>query len=138
MAEFLHDILTLAELQYRLFALDAQQASRRIWHVAFVFAFATVVLASCVPFALVTIALVIAALTKISYATAFCWTLCGALILAAALFGGAVARLRSGIDFFQRSRTEFGENVRSVKSTLRRVSRSNSRSPTGREEIHND
>jgi uncharacterized membrane protein len=136
LAEVLHDLVSLAELQLRLFGLDARQAARRIWKVTAVAVLGLVVLASCVPFALITIALAIVYWSGISYAAAFGWTLLGGFILGVVLLWAASAATRSASSFFDRSKSECAENVQWAKGVLKRFAKGNEAVPD--EPAHTD
>jgi hypothetical protein len=85
-AELLHDIVVLAELQWQLLRCDARQSLAQMITPAIVLACAAVLLLSCIPLALVCIALFLAEGTDLSYAQSFSITLAIGMVV-----GGIVA-----------------------------------------------
>jgi hypothetical protein len=127
MAELLHDSLTLGELQLKLLKCDFDACLARIvWPSVFLLT-AVVLLASCVPIALVTIALVLNETTALSAAQSFAITLgCGLLL------GGVVGLvsawfLRRCFATFRRSQAELEQNLRWIKRMFQRLGRAGSR-----------
>jgi hypothetical protein len=119
-AELVADAITLAELQLELFRCDWQTSLARIIWPAALLAAALLVLASCVPLALVCVTLVLVEVARFTPAQAAGITLGGSLVLGgAAALAGAVL-LRKGLGVWQRSRTELAENVRWFKRVFHR------------------
>jgi len=125
--EFLHDLITLGELQAKLLLLDAQEGLTRLAIWAGVLAVGALLALACFPVCLAVIALWIAELGGLSTAQAFTISLLLGLIVAAAMIGAGIYTIRSRATFLQRSWTEWRQNVRWVKETLRRLSSSGPR-----------
>src|SRR5688572_25706998 len=70
-SEFVHDVLTLAELQGKLFMVDFQDGLKKLIWPAIGLAVGGVLALCCVPLALTTIALAIEELTTLSFAQSF-------------------------------------------------------------------
>jgi hypothetical protein len=118
-SELLHDAITLSDLQYRLFKADVSRLlADLVWPGAILLA-GVVLLLSCLPVAMATIALAIEQATDFSLAASFAFTLAGGLILGAGAALAAVMWLRRGIKPFERSREECALNMAWIKKILR-------------------
>jgi hypothetical protein len=120
-AELLHDIVVLAELQWQLLRCDARQSLAQMITPAIVLACAAVLLLSCIPLALVCIALFLAEGTDLSYAQSFSITLAIGMVV-----GGIVAlvsawMLRRSFVVLRRSQIEFQQNLDWVKRMFKRL-----------------
>jgi len=122
-AEFLHDILTLGELQARLLVLDGKTDLKRLIFPFVVLATGAVICLSCVPVALAALALVLVEAAEFTHAQAFGIALLVGLGLGGILVLGAAFYLRSGWTLFERSRIEWQRNVQWAKDVLRRAGR---------------
>ncbi len=119
-AGVLHDALTLAELQFKLLAIDAQQASRRVVAPLALLGAAGVFGASALPLLLIALAQLLRDQAGWPPALATL-TAVGVGVIAAGLlaFFGYLG-LRRCLAPLQRSRDEFNRNVAWLKSTLKR------------------
>ena len=121
--EFASDILTLVELQTKLFAEDARLGRKRFVAPAILLFCGAGLILSCLPIALVTIALLLMELAAWSPAQAFLATVGIGLLTGILLASGAAYFLRNSLGVFQRSLNECDANVRWVKNALRRFGR---------------
>jgi hypothetical protein len=123
-AEFVHDLLTLAELQFKLLAVDARQGLAGLIAPAVAVAGGIFVALGCLPVALAAVALALVETTDLTHAQSF------GLVVAAAAVGGCVAIavgawvLSRRVRFLNRSLEEWQRNVQWVKETLKRIGRS--------------
>jgi Putative Actinobacterial Holin-X, holin superfamily III len=124
-AHLLHDAVTLAELQFRLFLLDCQQLPAKLSACLVAIAIGLVLALSCVPVALAGIALLLrdgAGLSRV----ASVWITFGLTVAVAAIcIGLGVWRLRHASSFFESSRVEWTQNIERLKEMLRRSSHPN-------------
>jgi len=119
--ELLADAMTLAELQGKLLALDVQDDLRKFIAPLVMLVTGAVLGLSCLPVALVTIALGLVAGAGLEPWVAFLLTLLVGVTLAAGLVLGGVWYLRSELTFLARSRAEWQQNVRWFKGMVRRL-----------------
>lgn len=118
-SELTHDVIELAELQAKLFALDVSNTSQRtrtslIWAVVGV-----CMLLGTIPVALFTLAELFVEQLGWSNAAGFGMaTIIGALASASILVA-AWLRFRTGLGTLQRSRDELSRNIAWIKSSLR-------------------
>jgi len=119
--ELLADAMTLVELQGKLLALDVQDDLRKFIAPLVMLVAGAVFGLSCLPFALVTIALGLVAGAGLAPWLAFLLTLLVGVTLAAGLVLGGVWYLRNELTFLARSRAEWQQNVRWFKSMVRRL-----------------
>jgi hypothetical protein len=120
-AEFVHDVVTLVELQTSLLKVDLQQCLARLIVPGVVVVAGAVIVLSCIPILLAAVGLLMVELFGWSHAQGFFFALgCGLLIGGAASLW-AVWRLRSSFDALKRSRDEFLQNVAWVKQVLKRL-----------------
>ena len=122
--EFLHDLLTLGELQTRLIGVDLQSGLNRLLAWAALLVAGLCIAIACVPLCLAAVALGIAEYGQFPLSQAFALAVFSGLLLAAGLVGLAAVRLRSTVNVFDRSWIEWRQNVRWAKDTLRRLSTS--------------
>lgn len=120
-ADLLHDMLTLAELQWQLFALDGRQYVRGLLWPAVWLACGTALALSCLPLALVVLALALVETTSLSIAQAFGVALAVGFGLALGLIGSVVWFVRRRLVFLQRSKSQWQQNLRWLKDMLQRV-----------------
>jgi hypothetical protein len=119
MSELLHDAITLSDLQYRLFKADVSRLLADLVVPGAILLAGVVLLLSCLPVAMATIALALEQGTDLSLAASFGFTLAGGLILGAGTALVAVMWLRRGIKPFERSREECALNLAWIKKILR-------------------
>jgi len=121
--ELLSDLVTLAELQGRLCMVDAQEGLSRLLWPAIVLAVGIVIALGSVPVALAALALALVEIARVTYAQAFGIALLVGIVLAAGLCGAGVAALRHWSNVFNRSRTEWRQNLKWGKDALARLSK---------------
>ena len=120
-AEFVHDVVTLVELQASLLKVDVQQCLARMIVPGVVLAIGAVLVLSCMPILLAGVALLMVELFGWSHAQGFFFALgCGLLIGGGAALW-AVWRLKNSFADLKRSRDEFSQNVAWVKQVLKRL-----------------
>ena len=129
-AELLHDIIVLAELQWQLLRCDARQCLAQMVTPAAVLICAAVLLLSCIPLALVCVALFLAEGTTLSYAQAFLVTLGIGLVVGGAVALGSAWMLRRSLVVLRRSQIEFQQNLDWVKRMFKRLGNVASRRPS--------
>jgi hypothetical protein len=120
--QILHDVLTLAQLQGRLFVLDAQQAGSKIQRPLIALAGGAVLAICSVPVALFGIAALLVDVAGLSRLAAIWITFALAIVAAGCLIGYAISWLRKPPSLFQYSREELENNVDRVKEMLHRSS----------------
>ncbi|HEX5104769.1 MAG TPA: phage holin family protein [Pirellulaceae bacterium] len=121
--EFIHDVLTLAELQGKLLVVDFRSGVRKLLWPTIGLAVGCVLALCCVPLALAALALAIAESTTLTHSQALGLVLAGAILAAAILVAGAALYLRHSWTIFDRSRTELTRNVQWSKEMLRKLGR---------------
>lgn len=121
LADLLDDIVQLGELQRQLFVADLRQAGRLVRLQAVLLALGVLLAASCVPLALVTVALLLVEFARMGYAAAFACTFILALFGAAGLIGASLRWFSTGPRLFQRSAAEWTLNLQWLKEKLRRL-----------------
>jgi hypothetical protein len=128
--EFLNDVVTLAELQAGLAALNFKEAARKAVVPVALVVIGLTVLAAGVIVALIGSAGLLASALRIHQGWAMILTAVVAMALAgpAAIFG--MARLRSGLDSFRPAREELRRNITWLRAVL--ISRGRSHSRRGR------
>ena len=119
--ELLGDAMTLAELQGKLLLVDAQEDLKRLILPVALLVTGAVLALTCLPIAMVTIALGLIAGAELAPWLAFLVTLGGALVLAVVLILAGVWYFRHGLTFLSRSRAEWDQNIRWFKSLVRRL-----------------
>jgi hypothetical protein len=120
--EFLHDLITLGELQAKLVMVDVKQGVKRLAVWAGVLVIGGFLALACFPLCITAVALGIAEAWHLSMAQAFGLSVFLGLLIAAGMIGAAVVGIRNHTNFLERSWTEWRQNVRWVKETLRRLS----------------
>jgi uncharacterized integral membrane protein len=115
-----HDALTLAELQFKLLGIDAQEATRRAITPVALLAGAAVFALSALPLLLVALAQLLRDQAEWPAALATLTAVAVGMVIAGllALFG--YLGLRRCLSPLRRSRDEFNRNVTWLKSTLKR------------------
>jgi uncharacterized membrane protein YqjE len=119
--ELLGDVLTLGELQWQLFRVDLEQCKASAVAPLAVLAAGGVLLLSCVPVALVTLAICLDQFTRLTAGPAFLVALGIGLVLGGLLCLGGAWYLRRGLAVMKRSQDEFGQNYRWLKKMLGRL-----------------
>lgn len=119
--ELLGDAMTLAELQGKLLLVDVQSDLKRLIVPVVLLVTGAVLALTCLPIALVTIALGLIAGAELAPWLAFLITLGGALLVALVLILSGVWFFRHGLTFLNRSRAEWDQNIRWFKSLVRRL-----------------
>lgn len=122
-AEFLHDMATLAELQGKLVLIDAKEGTARLLVEMMMIAIGAAIGLGCVPVALATLALIIAANTTLSLPVSFAIALVTGLVLACILAIPACIAVKSNISIFDRSLAEWRRNRQWAKETLCRLAK---------------
>jgi uncharacterized membrane protein YqjE len=117
-AGFSSDVMSLAELQAKLAALDLKESAARA-AVPLALGSAGLGLAlGSVPVFLAGAALLLAPVLKISIGLALLLAAAAAIVLALVLGGLAVIGLRHSFDSFRRSREELNRNVSWIRTVL--------------------
>lgn len=119
--ELLGDAMTLAELQGKLFLVDVQDDLRRLIMPVALLGTGVVLALTCLPIAMVTIALGLVAGAELAPWLAFLITLGGGLAIALLLILAGIWYFRHGLTFLNRSRAEWDQNIRWFKSLVRRL-----------------
>jgi uncharacterized membrane protein YqjE len=120
--ELVGDVMTLGELQWQLFRVDLEQMKAQAVVPIVVLAAGAVLLLSCVPIALVALAICLNEFTKLTPAAAFLIALAVGLVLGGLLCLFGAWRLRSSLGVMKRSQNELGQNYRWLKKMLGRLS----------------
>lgn len=129
MSDLVGDIASLAELQARLFAIDAKETMRRIV-LPIVFAAAGMVLVlGSIPVLLLTLAALFTYAGMGAAMSLFLAFVVG-MILGAIALGVAWYAIRRSLVSFQRSREELARNLHWIKEALRQNGRSAQAPPT--------
>jgi len=123
-AEFLHDIATLAELQGKLVLIDFREGTGKLLLEVMMIGIGATIALGCVPIALATLALIIAANTTISLPVSFAIALVTGLVIACGLAVPACLAVKSNLRIFDRSLAEWRRNRQWAKETLRRLAKS--------------
>jgi hypothetical protein len=120
-AEFVHDVVTLVELQASLLKIDLSQCLAGLIVPGAVLVVGAILVLSCVPILLASVALLLVETLDWSYAQAFFCSLGGGLLVGGiACLAGAVY-IRRSFRQLERSRTEFIQNFNWIKQVLRRL-----------------
>lgn len=127
--QILHDIVTLGQLQARLFALDAREAGVKIQRPILALAAGAVLAVCAVPIALVGIALLLIDVAHLSRLGAFWITFVFAVFIAASLVAYGIAWFRKPPGLFEYSREELENNLERVKEMLHHSGSSTSSAP---------
>jgi len=121
--ELVHDLMTLAELQGRLFFADARDGAGQILMPIVIAAVGVLVFIGCIPVALVALALLFVATTTLTQLQAFGLSLLIGLVLSALLTGGGIWYLRHGSGMFHRTQAEWQQNVKWARDAMKRLTR---------------
>lgn len=121
-AHLLHDAVTLAELQFRLFLLDCQQLRTKLGTSLVAISIGLVLALSCVPVALAGIAFLLHDVAGLSRLAAVWITFALTLVVGAVCIGLGVWWLKNATNVFESSRVEWTQNMERLKEMLRRSS----------------
>lgn len=120
-AEFLHDVVTLVELQASLLKIDTRQCLAGLVMPAIALAVGAMLLLSCLPILLASIALLLVETLDWTLAQAFfCALGIGLLVGGIACLAGAMF-IRRSFQHFERSRSELVQNVTWIKQVLKKL-----------------
>jgi uncharacterized membrane protein YqjE len=122
MAHLLHDAVTLAQLQLRLFVLDFQQAGARLRGPTIAIGFGGILALISLPVALIGIVFLLTDIAHLTRVEAVWVTFALALIVAVASIGCGIWWLRSTTCLFESSRVEWTQNIERLKEMLKRSS----------------
>jgi ABC-type enterochelin transport system permease subunit len=120
-AEFVHDVVTLGELQVSLLKLDVAQMAGRLVVPAIVLAVGAVIVLSCVPILLAALALTMVEVWRWSLPQAFFFALGCGLLLGGVACLSRVFAIRHRVAVLERSRNELVQNVSWIKQVLKRL-----------------
>lgn len=118
-ADVLHDITELTELQAKLLLADTNAAARRLAISGILTVIGLCLALGCCQVGLLAIAFGLHELTGIALSVALAISALGMLCVAGVLTVFAWRRLRKSFDAFSRSRNEFSRNVTWVKQSLK-------------------
>jgi hypothetical protein len=127
-AEFLHDVLTLAELQGKLALVDFQEGTAKILITVVALVIGVAWGMGCFPIALVALAVALKESTTLSLSASFGIALLVGLGLSALLAIPALLALKAELRMFDRSMTEWRRNLQWFKDTLKRLPQTTSAS----------
>jgi Na+/melibiose symporter-like transporter len=116
-------MVSLAELQSQLLSLDTKEALRTMVPSLLGLITGGVLILSCLPITLFSVALLLVETTDLSHAQAFFITLLVGLVVGVGSCYWAYFALRNSFQPFQRSQAEWRSNVVWFKNVLKRVSR---------------
>jgi len=125
-AEFLHDVMTLSELQGKLVLVDFREGTGKILISVVALVIGVAWGMGCFPIALVALAVALKESTTLSLSASFGIALLVGLGLSALLAIPALLALRAETHMFDRSFTEWRRNLQWFKDTLKRVGQSTS------------
>jgi len=118
LADFANDVSSLAELQFKLTAMDAKEATQRAMIPLVVAAAGAAMLLGCIPVAVAGAALLIGSALGISLA----WSLLGTAVALMIAAGGAAAfalgRLVRSFEVFRRSQEELQRNISWIRTVV--------------------
>ena len=120
-AEFIDDLVTLAELQVNLTVVDFKESARKAAVPLGLTLVSLTVIAASVPVVLFGLALLLAATLNIYQGWAMILAAAMAVALACPVVILCVARLRSGFNSFRTSREEFRRNLLWLRNVLVRA-----------------
>jgi hypothetical protein len=122
MAHLLHDAVTLAQLQLKLFLLDCQQLRARVGTPIIAIGVGVVFALASIPVALAGVAFILRDLVGLSWLGAVWVTFGLSLLVAVVCVGCGVWWLKSATNLFESSRVEFTQNIERLKEMLWRSS----------------
>ncbi len=114
-----HDLMTLFELQFQLLRVDLKAGVRRAIVPIAAMAVGAVLIFTALLLLVSAVAMLVQESTDLSAGASFAITGGSAILLAAVMMFAAWLKLRTSFDVLSRSRQEFKENLRSIKSALK-------------------
>jgi hypothetical protein len=134
LSELLRDMFTLADLQARLAYADTQRLMGDLVYPGALLLAGVVIALSCLPIALVAIAVGLDEATQLTLGQALGFTVAGGLVVGAGVALGAVLWIRRGLRPFERSLAECDLNMRWIKRLLEEQASSSRRATSFRAE----
>ena len=119
-AHLLHDAVSLAELQLRLFLVDCQQLRTKLNAPLVAIGIGVVLALSCVPVALAGLALIFRDLVGLTRLESVWLTFAVALVVGGVSLGCGIWWLRNLSSAFDDSRVEWTQNIERLKEMLSR------------------
>ena len=129
MGELMHDIVSLAELQFELFRIDCREGLKRMLIPVALLLSAGIVAAGTVPVALIFMAEFLAQVAGLSRAASFSIAALSGFIVAVAMGVVGWFSLRGVVRVFARSREELTHNMTWIKQALKRPAPTESPQP---------
>jgi hypothetical protein len=130
--ELVHDIVSLAELQFELFRIDCREGLKRMLIPVALLLFAGMVAVGTVPVALILTAECLSQFAGLSRAAAFSIATLGGILMAVALGVVGWSSMRGAVGVFERSRKEVARNMTWIKHALKRPAPTASQQPQDR------
>lgn len=130
-AAFVHDLVTLSELQARLVAVDVRDAVPHVTRTLTVLVASAVLALSCIPVALICGAWLLAENSSLTQGQSLLVTLIAGLVLAGGLFVWGRWRFSNLPHPLERSFEECARNMEWVKSMLTRLAHAPDRTQNG-------
>ena len=125
LADFLHDILTLIELQIQLFGVDLREAVQRSILPVVLLAGAAVITVACVPLVLMGIVWTLVLRAGLSQDVAFFATALGGIVIAVIMGVVAWQSFAHLGPIIERSLQELRQNLLWIKHALRKLRQAN-------------
>lgn len=119
-SDFAHDVSALADLQWKLLAVDLRTSRERLLPALFLAAASALLFLAALPVLLLGGGRLLAEWTDLSLGAAYLLTAAGTLVVAAILGAIAYARFKGSLDLLQRSRAELQSNFQWIKSALQK------------------
>jgi len=119
--EFAHDVLTLAELQAKLFAADVRQCNQRVLVPGTALLGAAALGLACFPIALVGLALLVVQVFETEPAAAFLIVAAIGALASALVCLISLSRVRRHLTVLGRSKQELFRNLNWIKKVLERT-----------------
>jgi hypothetical protein len=134
MADVLHDVVTIVELQWRLLIANGRSTMKRALGSAAMAAVGFAILLGCAPVAMLVESALLVERFGWKPSSALATSLATGLLASIVVIGAAWARLRSTLSQLEPSRDELAQNVKWIKHVLRRRGGAHSGPP--RSETH--
>jgi hypothetical protein len=132
MGELVHDIVSLAELQFELFRIDCREGLKQMLVPVALLLVAGIVAAGTVPIALIFVAELLVQAAGLSRAAAFSIVALSGVIMAVAMGVVGWSHIRRVVRVFERSREELTCNMTWIKHALKRPAPVESQQPQDR------
>ena len=129
MGELMHDIVSLAELQFELFRIDCREGLKRMLVPVAMLLVAGIVAVGTVPITLILLAEVLTQAAGLSRAAAFSIAAMSGFFMALAMGLVGWFYLRRAVHVFERSREELTSNMTWIKHALKRSAPIESQQP---------